>query len=226
MNEEKKRLVKSIKLPLLFVVLMWMVKCAEIYFNVSVHEWGILPLTFSGLKGVITSPLVHKDFNHLLSNTFPLLISSVGIFYFYPKIAYRALAGMYLTTGLWIWCFARHSYHIGASGLVYAFVFFLFFSGVLRKDRAAMAISLLVTFLYGSIVWGLLPVVEEVSWEAHLMGTLSGILFAWYYRNSGDPTPKHEWPAEEEGDEGMEFQEGNAEGEEDGTASNALPHAG
>jgi membrane associated rhomboid family serine protease len=105
---------------------------------------------------------------------------------------------MYLTTGLWIWCFARHSYHIGASGLVYAFVFFLFFSGVLRKDRAAMAISLLVTFLYGSIVWGLLPVVEEVSWEAHLMGTLSGILFAWYYRNSGGPTPKHEWPEDEE----------------------------
>jgi membrane associated rhomboid family serine protease len=198
LNSEKTHLLKSLRLPLLFVAGMWLVKAAEYYYSISLYEFGIYPLTTKGLIGILTSPFIHKDFSHLLSNTLPLLISSIGIIYFYPNIAYRAMIGMYLMTGIWIWCFARPSYHIGASGLVYSFVFFLFFSGVLRKDRAAMAVSLLVTFLYGSIVWGILPLIEEVSWEAHLMGTLAGIFFAWYYRKSDGPTPKYEWKEEEE----------------------------
>jgi membrane associated rhomboid family serine protease len=191
---------------------MWVVKTIEWYCKIDLHTWGIYPLERQGLAGIITAPFIHKDFTHLLSNTFPLLISAVGIMYFYPKIAIRAMFLMYLIIGIWTWAFARPSYHIGASGLVYGYVFFLFFSGILRKDAAAMAISLLVTFLYGSIVWGILPVVEEVSWESHLMGALAGTYFAWYYRKSGDPTPKHVWTEDEE-DTSIEYMGENSESE-------------
>lgn len=198
MKNDTRKLINSILLPLCFVLLIWVIKTLEYFLNDDFHRWGIYPLTIEGLKGIITAPLIHKDFKHLFSNSVPLLISSVGILYFYRPIAYKAFSGMYLMIGIWTWCFARPSYHIGASGLVYGFVFFLFFSGIFRRDTAAMAISLLVTFLYGSMVWGILPIVEEVSWESHLMGTLAGIFFAFYFRKSGNITPKHVWNEEDD----------------------------
>ncbi len=198
MNDDTRKLIKSITLPLSFVLLLWIIKTLEYFLGMNFYNWGIYPLTVDGLKGIITAPLIHKDFKHLISNTLPLLISSVGILYFYRKFALKAFLGMYLMIGIWTWCFARPSYHIGASGLVYGFVFFLFFSGIFRKDTAAMAISMLVTFLYGSMVWGILPVVEEISWESHLMGAVAGIFFAYYFRKSGDITPKHVWNDEED----------------------------
>ncbi len=198
MNEDKRKLFKSIALPVCFVLLMWIVKLAEIAFDVEFYRWGIFPQTLEGLRGILTAPLIHKDFEHLISNTIPILISSIGIMYFYPKTALKVFGMMYIMTGFWTWCFARESYHIGASGLVYGFVFYLFFSGVFRKDTAAMAISMLITFLYGSLVWGILPVVVTVSWESHLMGALAGIFFAYYYRKSGNISPPHVWAEEDE----------------------------
>jgi len=126
----------------------------------------------------------------------PLLILSVGIFYFYWEIAWKAFAYIYLITGIWVWVAARPSYHIGASGVIYGLAFFLFFSGIFRKDPRSLALSLLVSFLYGSMVWGVLPIKEGMSWESHLFGALAGTFIAYWLRKEGPQPPPSPWEDE------------------------------
>ncbi len=148
------------------------------------------------LIGIFTSPLIHGGFSHLISNTAPLIFMGLGIFYFYPKAAYKVFAIIYFGTGILVWIFAREVYHIGASGIIYGFVSFLFFSGIFRKDNRSIALALIVVFLYGGLIWGVLPVEKGVSWESHLFGGIVGILAAFIFRKV-DPPKKYEWEDEE-----------------------------
>jgi membrane associated rhomboid family serine protease len=100
-------------------------------------------------------------------------------------VAWRVLLISYLATGVLVWFIARSSYHIGASGLVYSFASFLFVSGIVRRNISLMAISLLVIFVYGSMVWGIFPYRPDMSWESHLVGLTIGILLAVIYRHEG-----------------------------------------
>jgi hypothetical protein len=118
--------------------------------------------------------------------------------YFYKEIALGVIGLVWFFTGFWVWLAARQDAHIGASGLIYGLVCFLFFSGLLRKDTRLLAVSLLVTFLYGSMVWGILPVDQTISWESHLLGSVSGIFCAVYFRKLGPQRPKAQWELEEE----------------------------
>lgn len=201
MSKEKKRLLYSFAFPGLFLVLIWLVKIAEVTLNLNFTFLGIFPLRAKGLIGIITAPLVHSDFQHLAANSLPLVILGTGIFYFYHKIAYKVFFLIYLISNIWVWFGARYAYHIGASGLIYGFASFLFFSGVIRKNIKLMAISLLVVFLYGSMVWGLLPIQPHVSWESHLMGAIAGLVLAFYYRDKGPKRKIYSWELEEEYDE-------------------------
>ncbi len=160
--------------------------------------YSLYPRKLSGLLGLITSPLIHGDFKHLVSNSIPILILGVGVFYFYNKVAYQVLIISYLSHGLWLWAFGREAYHLGASGLVYSFFSFLFFSGVLRKNINLLAISLLVAFWYGSMIWGIFPQNKPISWEGHLMGFIAGIVLAIYYRHEGPQAKIYQWEIDEE----------------------------
>jgi membrane associated rhomboid family serine protease len=164
--------------------------------NISTYQLGILPRNQSGLIGVFTSPLIHGGFSHLISNTAPLIVMGLGIFYFYPKVAYKVFTIIYFGTGILVWIFAREVYHIGASGIIYGFVSFLFFSGIFRKDNRSIALALVVVFLYGGLIWGVLPVEKGVSWESHLFGTLVGIIPAFIFRKI-DPPKRYDWENEE-----------------------------
>ena len=203
--EEKSLIRKSLLYPFLFVALLWIIKVLEEHYRWNLVGLGILPRQLEGLGGIITAPLVHANYDHLMSNTLPLLVVGTGMIYFYREIAFRVMALIYLFTGFWVWIAARPDSHIGASGLIYGFVCFLFFSGVFRKDRRLLAISLLVTFLYGSLVWGILPVDQTMSWESHLFGSIAGILCAVYFRKEGPQAPVHVWEEEEEVEPGNEF---------------------
>jgi membrane associated rhomboid family serine protease len=145
--------------------------------------YGIRPKEVSGLIGILTSPLIHADFTHLFSNTIPLLVLGIGLFYLYTQVAFEVFFLCYVLEGLLVWCFGRTSYHIGASGLVYGLVGFLFFSGILRNNRNLMTISLLIAFMYGGVIWGVLPLKPDVSWESHLAGASIGTLLSFYHRN-------------------------------------------
>lgn len=148
---------------------------------------GIYPRSLLGSVGILTSPLIHQDFVHLLSNSFPLLLLGVGMVYFYRPIAIDVFVIIYLLTGISVWLIAREAYHLGASGLVYGMVTFIFFSGLLRKDLRSITISLAVIFLYGGMVYGVFPGESNISWESHLMGSAAGIICAFAYRKSSIP---------------------------------------
>lgn len=198
MKEGQKRFFYSLIIPLLFIIIIWMVKISEVLLGIDLSFLGIYPLKAKGLIGIITAPLIHSDFEHLTANSIPILILGTGLFYFYNKIALRVFLLSYLIANIWIWFGARQAYHIGASGIVYSFASFLFFSGVIQRNVRLMAISLLVVFLYGSMIWGVLPIQPHISWESHLMGAIAGMVLAFYYRQYGPKRKKYSWEIEEE----------------------------
>lgn len=205
--EEKSKIIRSIFFPSLFVAVLWAVKFVEIRFGLQLAGFGLLPRDWNGLIGIFTSPIIHSSspdwFSHLFSNTVPLLVLGSIMFYFYRPIAFPVFFWVYLMSGIWLWAGGRgEAYHIGASGLVYGFASFLFFSGIFRKEKTLMVLSLLVVFLYGSLVWGILPILPQVSWESHLLGSLAGVITAFYFRKEGPQREKFEWENEAEEDAG------------------------
>jgi membrane associated rhomboid family serine protease len=198
---EKKKLLYSLLFPGLFVLLLWIIKIIELTLDVSFVDYGLYPLRPEKLYGIITSPLIHSDLSHLLANTIPILILGTGIFYFYKSISLKVVILIYLISGIWLWFGGRPAYHIGASGIIYGFASFLFISGIIRKYIPLMAISLLVAFLYGGLIWGVLPIDMKISWEGHLYGGIAGIVVAFYYKNKGPQRKKYDWEIEEEYEE-------------------------
>jgi membrane associated rhomboid family serine protease len=198
----RKKLFLSMLIPGVFVFLMWLVKMIEVLFEIDLSNLGIFPLTPSGLPGIIFSPIIHADFGHLFNNSLPLFFLGTVLFYFYSEIAVKVALWTYFLTGVLVWVAGRSGWHIGASGLIYGLASFLFFSGIIRKYFRLIALSLLIVFLYGSMVWGIFPnIYKEVSWESHMLGFISGIILAVAYRKEGPQQPVYQWPDEEEEDE-------------------------
>jgi membrane associated rhomboid family serine protease len=205
----RKKLLLSMFIPGMFIIFMWLVKIIEVLFEIDLSGFGIFPQTAKGLPGIIFSPFIHADFNHLFSNSLPLFFLSVALFYFYSEVALRVFIWTFFLTGLLVWIAGREAWHIGASGLVYGLASFLFFSGIIRRYFRLIALSLLVVFLYGSMVWGIFPgIYKNVSWESHMLGFFSGVVLAVGYRKEGPQKPVYEWLEEEE-----EETEGVGEGE-------------
>ena len=193
--------INSAALPFLFVLLLWIIKLVEIFSGESFSDFGTIPRTFAGLKGILTSVFIHGDVNHLLSNTFPFLILGSGLMFFYRDVSLKVFILIWLMSGFWVWLFARSASHIGASGLIYGMAAFLFLSGVLKKNKNLLAISLLTVFLYGGLTWGIFPVAERISWEAHLAGGLAGFLCAIAFRKEGPPVEEKKWEDEDDDDD-------------------------
>ena len=206
MSEEKKRFIYSLVFPAFFLLLLWAVKFFEISMELSFVEGGVYPRRWSGLQGILFSPLIHGGWKHLLDNSMPVFLLSLALFYFYRDIAYKIWGLIYLLGGILLWGVGREAYHIGASGLIYGLAAFLFLSGLIRRVRSLTAISLLVVFWYGSMVWGLLPFDFEVSFEAHITGAISGLILALFYRDQGPEPEKSELDDEEEAQEGDQQQ--------------------
>ncbi len=178
---------------------MWIVKSVEVIFGFAFTVGGIYPLTLKGLPGVLLSPFIHADFKHLLSNSIPLFLLSTALFYFYSEISMKILSLAWLFTGFLVWIAGRDAWHIGASGLVYSLASFLFFSGILRGYFRLVALSLLIVFLYGSMVWGIFPgIYRNVSWESHMLGFFSGLVLAIWFRKEGPQKPVYDWMLEDE----------------------------
>lgn len=183
---------------LVFVALIVFVKLAENYLGYKEIKLGVFPRTLEGLLGIITAPFIHGDWKHLFNNALPLIVLGTSLRFFYKEISKEVFFWSWLMSGLWLWSIGRPSFHIGASGLVYALASFLFFSGLIRKHTRLMAVSLVVVFLYGSLIWGIFPIKTHISWEGHLSGGIAGVLLAWWFREQGPPTQKYQYEIEEE----------------------------
>jgi membrane associated rhomboid family serine protease len=195
----RKKFLLSMIIPGIFVFFMWLVKIIEVLFEIDLSGFGIYPLSAKGLPGIIFSPFIHANFGHLFNNSLPLFFLSIALFYFYSEVALKVFIWTFFFTGLLVWIAGREAWHIGASGLVYGLASFLFFSGIIRRYFRLIALSLLIVFLYGSMVWGLFPgVYKNVSWESHMLGFFSGVVLAVLFRNEGPQEPVYEWMEEEE----------------------------
>ena len=182
--------------PLAFVLVIWIVFWAEIRFGWDFNDYGVYPRTIKGLRGIFISPFVHSDIKHLFHNTIPLFVLSLSLFYFYRKLSWKILGYGLLLTGILTWIIGRPAFHIGASGMIYMLAGFLFFKGIFSKHYRLVALSLIVVFLYGGLLWYVAPIDPEISWEGHLSGLITGLLFAVIYKKDIARPPKYEWEKE------------------------------
>jgi membrane associated rhomboid family serine protease len=204
--ELEKRIFKySLFVPVFFLIVMWLIKLSEVILETRFVELGMYPRHIKGLSGIIFSPLIHGDWSHLIGNSTSFMVLATSLFFFYRKMALRIFTINYLLAGVLLWIGGREVWHIGASGVIYGLAAFLSLSGILRGDVRLLTISLIVVFLYGSFFWGIFPVENHISWDGHLMGAISGVVLALFYRKHGPPRQKFEW--EDEPDEESGFSE-------------------
>lgn len=191
--------------PVLFVLIIWLVFWFEVRFGFNFSKYGVYPQTLKGLRGVVFSPFIHGDIQHIYHNTIPLFVLSTALFYFYRPITWKVLVFGILFSGFLTWCIGRPSYHIGASGLIYVLVSFTFFKGVFAKHYRLIALSLLVIFLYGSMIWYAIPLEKGISWEGHLSGLIVGLLFALFFRKEIAKPKKYAWERDDYNEENDPF---------------------
>ena len=195
----------AVRLATGFVVLLWLIQLINALFDVDPDPFGVRPRQLAGIAGIFFAPLVHTGFEHLIANTLPLLVLGSAMLYLYPQSALRALPVLYLGPGVIVWLFGRASIHLGASGLIYGLAAYVFVAGLLRRDRRAIAASLIVSFMYGSLTLGFLPLPPEISWETHLAAAALGVLFAWVLRRLDVAPPKiYGWEDEDGALSGLE----------------------
>ncbi|WP_424495161.1 rhomboid family intramembrane serine protease [Salinimicrobium sp. GXAS 041] len=182
--------------PIAFVLVIWIVFWFEIRFGFDFTRFGVYPQTLKGLRGIVFSPFIHSNIKHLFNNTIPLFVLSLSLFYFYRNLSWKILLFGFVLSGFFTWLIGRPAYHIGASGIIYVLASFLFFKGIFSKHYRLVALSLIVVFLYGGLLWYVTPVDPKISWEGHLSGLISGLLFALFYRKDIAQPAKYDWEQE------------------------------
>ncbi len=184
----------ALKIALVFVGVLWAIFIVDNVFGLRLGRFGLYPGSTRGLIGIFAAPLLHGNFQHILSNTLPMFISLAAILFLYPSSAVRVIPLIWLGSGTLAWIIGRPSLHYGASGLIYGLLAYVFLSGILRRDMRSVSVSLLVGFFYGSMVWGVLPIRPHMSWEMHLSGAAIGVLLAFIYRNwDRIPLVRYDW---------------------------------
>ena len=226
---ERRKFMGSLIIPLIIVTVMWLVKIIEVSYSVRLAQWGVVPHTANGLIGILTLPFLHGSWEHLLSNTVPILVLGTALYYCYPTLANRVMIITWLGSGLLTWCIGdADTTHIGASALVYGLNLFLIFSGFIRGNRMLIVISLIMVFLYGSFIWGMIPslaIPQNISWEGHLSGALIGILLAFFLRKEGPQKEVYHWEDDDEDeDTALRQAQGPDSDNSTGSASDEKPY--
>ena len=199
-QKDRQQLKRSFSIVALFTAALWLIKIIETLTGIALYKYGIQPGELTGLTGILFAPLIHSTFSHLFANTAPLLILGTALLYGYPKSARIVIPVIYLGTGIGVWLFARQFYHIGASSLTFGFMFFVFTIGAIRWDKRAIALSMIVFFLYGSMIWGIFPNDAGTSFESHFFGAIIGVFLAILLRNYDPHAPEktYSWEQDEE----------------------------
>jgi membrane associated rhomboid family serine protease len=184
----------ALRITLWLVGLLWLILIIDDVLGLGLIRFGLRPRQLQGLTGIFTAPLLHGGAEHLFSNTLPLIVSLTTILYLYPRAAMRVIPVIWIGSGLMGWMIGRPSLHFGASGFVYGLLAYVFISGILRLDMRSVAVSVMVWFLYGSMIWGVLPIRPNMSWELHLSGAILGVALAIAYRRwDVTPVKRYAW---------------------------------
>ena len=204
MDTEKRKLIRATIPAIIMLLPMYIAMLLQWEFDLKLYFLGVHPLKLDGLFGIITSVFIHGDWGHLTGNSFPFFLFTTALFYYYPAVSKKVFIGMWITSGLYLWLFARgESWHIGASGLVYALAVFHLISAALQREIRLVSFSMLIIFLYGSMIWGFFPEFfpeQRISWQGHLTGAIVGAVFAMFF-NKYAPKGKQYFLDEEEDDD-------------------------
>ncbi|MBC7885296.1 MAG: rhomboid family intramembrane serine protease [Saprospiraceae bacterium] len=184
MQKEIISFIIKIRYPLFLIALLWIIEAGDYFLHLDLKNLGIYPRELSGLPGIITAPFIHSNWSHLVSNTSPILVLTSIMAVFYRKVAFYAYFSIMVGTGLLVWLFARESYHIGASGMVYGLVSFVFWTGVFKKNIKSIILGLIIVTLYSGLFTNMFPNAEiHISWESHMFGGIIGLVTAFIYKN-------------------------------------------
>lgn len=194
------RLVLTVTLGILMVI--WGVFLIDEQFGLELRRFGNRPLKADGLAGILAMPLLHGDFQHLWGNTVSFFSLNALLLYFYRNLGFKVLGWSWLATGCLLWLSGADGNHIGLSGVIYSLSAFLFFSGLIRQAPRLIRVSMVVAFLYGSIVWGVFPIEVGVSWQGHLSGAVVGSFLAIAWRKQGPQKPPPPADEDDEQDDG------------------------
>jgi len=186
--------VLALKVAVAFLAVLWVIFIVDAVLGLQLGRFGLRPGSVPGLIGLVTAPLLHGSMGHLASNSLPLLISLTAMLFLYPNSSTRVLPIIWVGSAIIAWIIGRPSFHFGASGLIYGMLAYVFLGGVLRRDMRSVAVSLLVWFMYGTMVWGVLPIRPHMSWELHLGGAIMGVITAIIFRNwDRPPVVRYDW---------------------------------
>jgi membrane associated rhomboid family serine protease len=157
-----------------FVTLIWVLELVDFFLGGALNSYGILPREIIGLRGILFAPFLHGGLPHLIANTIPFL--TLGWFVMLQETSdFFIVTGItMLVSGLGVWLFGSPGVHIGASGLIFGYLGFLLLRGYFERNIPSILLSLIVGFLYGGALWGVLPTVPGISWEGHLFGFIGG----------------------------------------------------
>ncbi|MFT7612229.1 MAG: membrane associated rhomboid family serine protease [Parvicellaceae bacterium] len=204
-----REMMKALVVPVIFLVICWAVWLLDKNYHLYLYHYGVKPRTAWGALGILFSPFIHDThgYSHIINNSSAMIVLLWSLFYFYKDLAWKVFLVVWLGGGLWLWCLSRDSFHIGASGIIYGLASYLFFSGMFRKNIRLMSLSMIVVFLYGGMIWGVLPLDTttgrfsmdlSISFEGHLWGAAVGLLIAYVYRKIGYERKKYQWEIDEE----------------------------
>lgn len=201
LDRERKKVGDALKVGGYVVGVLWALHILRWLLGLKAGSFGIMPRMTEGVMGILTGPLVHGDFGHLTNNSIPIFATVVLLFYFFPKLAGRAMLQLYVLTGIAVWLLARGAgwgadvtvSHIGASGVAYALVSFLFWFGVFQRSMQSIVVALVIITLFTGMIAGIFPNDMHISWESHLLGGIVGIIVAYSFRNYVAPkTPRED----------------------------------
>ena len=164
----------------IFVAIFWLLELInQFLFGDRLDLFGIIPRHVIGLRGILFAPFLHADFAHLIANTIPFIVlawfvmlQDTADFFFVTIITM-------LVAGLGVWLFGpANSVTIGASILIFGYLGFMLLRGYFQRNFSSIFLSIIVFFLYGGIIWGVLPSAPHISWQGHLFGFIGGALAA------------------------------------------------
>jgi membrane associated rhomboid family serine protease len=165
-----------------FVVLLYVVELVDTLDRNRLDGYGIRPREVDGLDGIVFAPLLHHGWGHLVANTVPLLV--FGFLILLAGVARWAAvtAVVWLVGGVGTWLTGQpHSLHLGASVLAFGWLVYLLLRGIFARDASQIALGAILLFMYGGILYGVLPGQPGISWQGHLFGALGGALAAYWF---------------------------------------------
>lgn len=163
-----------------FVLMLYAIEGIDVLDARDYDQAGIQPREADGLWGILWAPLLHHGWDHLIGNTLPVLVLGFLVLAAGVGRGLVATAIIWVIAGVGTWLTGGEgTVHVGASALVFGWLTFLILRGWFARSVWQIALGLAVLVCYGSLLWGVLPGQDGISWQGHLFGALGGVVAAW-----------------------------------------------